>query len=105
LNDEGPPHHRASFDRIAAGSSDNSVMLPYPIWRKAFINDADEALAKSAYDSLSSEPYQPFVDKLDLKRFYATQVPKSYLNCTEDIALPPGAGCRRNSLAAAASGR
>ena len=54
---------------------------------------ADEALAKSAYDSLSPEPYQPFLDKLDLTRFYATQIPKSYLNCTEDIALPPGEWC------------
>ena len=54
------------------------------------MNDADEALAKSAYDSLSPEPYQPFLDKLPLDRFHASTIPKSYLNCTEDIALPPG---------------
>lgn len=90
LNDEVPPHYRALFDQIAAGSADGSVMLPYPIWREAFINDADETLARSSYESLSPEPYQPFRDKLDLARFYATQIPKSYLNCTEDTALPPG---------------
>ncbi len=69
LNDEIPPHYRALFDQLAAASRDGSVMLPYPIWREAFINDADEALANSSYASLSSEPYQPFVDKLDLARF------------------------------------
>ncbi|WP_441260375.1 alpha/beta fold hydrolase [Bradyrhizobium sp. 521_C7_N1_3] len=87
LNDEVPPHYRKMFADISAASLDRSVMLPYPIWREAFISDADEALARSAYETLSSEPYQPFLDKLDLERFYATQLPKSYLNCTEDIVM------------------
>jgi pimeloyl-ACP methyl ester carboxylesterase len=91
LNDEVPPHYRSLFDGLASASPDRSVMLPYPIWREAFINDADEALAKSSYETLSPEPYQPFVDKLDLSRFYETKIPKSYLNCTEDNALPQGA--------------
>ena len=91
LLDEVPPHYRTLFDELAAASSDGTVMLPYPIWREAFINDADEALAKSSYDSLSPEPYQPHCDKLDLERFYATEIPKSYLNGTEDNALPQGA--------------
>lgn len=90
LNDNVPPHYRALFEQIAAHSPDGGVMLPFPIWREAFINDADAALALSSYDSLSSEPYQPFVDKLDLKAFYALQTPRSYINCTEDTALPPG---------------
>jgi hypothetical protein len=77
----------ALFDRAVVTAPDyGTVMLPYPIWREAFINDADQA--KSSYDSLSPEPYQPHCDKLDLERFYATQIPKSYLNGTEDNALP-----------------
>jgi pimeloyl-ACP methyl ester carboxylesterase len=90
LNDEVPPHYRELFDGLAAKSGDNTVMLPWPIWREAFINDADEDLARSAYEQLSPEPYRGFTDKLDLGAFYGTQVPRSYLNCTEDIALPPG---------------
>ena len=65
-------------------------MLPWPIWREAYINDADEELARTAYEELSPEPYRCFTDKLDLGAFYASRVPRSYLNCTEDIALPPG---------------
>ncbi len=91
LNDETPPHFTAMFDALAAASPDRSVMLPYPIWREAFINDGDAELARSAYDSLSPEPYQPLCDKLDLQRFYAAQIPRSFLNCTEDHALPHGA--------------
>ena len=90
LNDEIPPHFRALFEKLAAGSADNTVMIPFPIWREAFINDADLQLAKWTHSQLSLEPYQPLVDKLDLKKFYSLPTPKSYINCTEDIALPPG---------------
>jgi hypothetical protein len=88
----GATRRRASFRfRESHGAADGTLMLPCPIWREAFINDADEVLAKSSYDSLSPEPYQPHCDKLDLVRFYATKIPKSYLNGTEDHALPQGA--------------
>jgi pimeloyl-ACP methyl ester carboxylesterase len=90
LLDETPPHYHDLFEKLAAASGDNTVMLPYDIWREAFINDADAELARAAYASLSSEPYRGFVDKLDLKKFYALTVPRSYLNCTEDTAMPPG---------------
>jgi pimeloyl-ACP methyl ester carboxylesterase len=90
LDDNVPPLFRGLFEQLAAASGDGSVMLPFPIWREAFINDADLATAQRAYEMLSPEPYQPFIDKLDLKRFYTLQTPRSYINCTEDIALPPG---------------
>lgn len=90
LNDATPPHYQALFQQIAGASGDNTVMLPFQIWREAFINDADLALAQQTYDTLSSEPFQPFVDKLDMKKFYTLTMPRSYINCTEDTALPPG---------------
>lgn len=74
----------------ARATPEGSVMMPFPIWRDAFVNDGDLATAQRTYDLLSSEPYQPFIDKLDLKKFYSLQTPRSYINCTEDIALPPG---------------
>jgi hypothetical protein len=56
LLDEVPPHTVALCSTNSPQlPSDGTVMLPYPIWREAFINDADEALAKSSYDSLSPE--------------------------------------------------
>ena len=92
LNDNVPPHYKALFDHIdGAEGRAAGVMLPFPIWREAFINDADLETAQKTYDMLSLEPYQPFLDKLDLKKFYSLQqVAKSYINCTEDTALPPG---------------
>lgn len=90
LLDEVPPHYRVLFEQLADESDDNTVTLPFAIWREAFIQDVDLATAKSTYELLSSEPLQPLADKLDLARFYALETPKSYLNATEDTALPPG---------------
>ena len=90
LLDEIPPEYVALFSRLAKQSVDNTVLPPFPVWREAFINDADLDLAKSSYAKLSPEPFQPFADKLDMKKFYSLEIPRSYLNCTEDIALPPG---------------
>ncbi|HXY24094.1 MAG TPA: alpha/beta hydrolase [Candidatus Acidoferrum sp.] len=88
--DESPPATAALFERMANESPDKSFLLPFPVWREAFINDGDLEAAKRTYALLSPEPLQPSKDKLDLKDFYSLDIPKSYINATEDIALPPG---------------
>ena len=96
LNDEEsirnnlPPDSQALLDKLARESDDNTITMPFEIWREAFLNDADLELAQFSYAQLSPEPYQPFIDKLDLKQFYSLSIPKSYLYCTEDTALPQG---------------
>lgn len=90
LIDEVPPATAASFAQMAKESPDNTVMLPFPIWRENFINDGDLEQAQRSYARLSPQPFQPVSDKLDLKKFYSLEIPRSYINCTEDIALPPG---------------
>ncbi len=90
VDDNVPPHYRSLFSGLAAASSDYTVMLPFPIWREAFINDADYDRAQSSYDLLSSEPYQPLIDKLDLKKFYGLTIPRTFLNGMEDSVLPAG---------------
>jgi len=90
LTDEVPPAGATLYDQLAAQSADHSFMIPFPIWRESFINDADMETAKWTYAQLSPEPYKPCKDKLDLKRFYALEIPRSYIHCTEDTALPPG---------------
>ena len=94
LNDETPPHYRQLFEQMAADSTDGGIMLPYNIWREAFINDGDEAMASSTYATLFPSPKRAFFDKLDLKKFYSlADIPRSYINFTEDTALPHGEWC------------
>ena len=89
LNDMVPPHYVGLFDSIAAQRGDGSVVLPFPIWREAFINDADLETAQRAYDVLNPHPVKTFADKISLKTNPADMtMGKSYINCTEDISLP-----------------
>ena len=89
LNDMVPPQYVALFDQIAAQRGDSTVVLPFPIWREAFINDADLATAQKAYDVLNPHPVRTFSDKITLKTNPADmQIAKSYVNCTEDTSLP-----------------
>ena len=93
LNDLVPPHYRGLFDEISAASGDNSVMLPFPIWREAFINDASLELAEEAFGKLNPHPYATFTDPIRLSRNPAEmEIAKSYVYCTEDTALPQSHG-------------
>ncbi len=89
LNDMVPPHYVQLFDDVSRQSGDNSVVLPFPVWREAFINDGSAEEAQSSYDRLNPHPYATFTDRISLKTNPAAMmIGKSYINCTEDTALP-----------------
>ncbi len=86
---DAPIPYVALFDQIAAQRGDGKVVLPFPIRREAFINDADLDTAQKAYNILNPHPLKTFSDKISLKANPADmQVAKSYVNCTEDTSLP-----------------
>lgn len=88
LNDMVPPHYTALFDAMAA-ANDGAVVLPFPVWREAFINDADLALAESTYARLNPQPYATFTDRIHLRQpLAALTLGKSYINCQQDTAMP-----------------
>ncbi|MEN9888346.1 MAG: hypothetical protein RL559_383 [Pseudomonadota bacterium] len=88
LVDLVPPVYVGLFDQIAA-QNQGAVVLPFPIWREGFINDADLALAQSAYAQLNPHPYKTFTDKAQMPGpMAALEVGKSYVNCVLDTALP-----------------
>jgi len=90
LNDMVPPHYVTMFDAVAAANQ-GAVMLPFEIWREAFINDADLALARASFEKLNPHPYRTFTDPIRLQRPLAElPVGKTYLNCRQDTALPHG---------------
>ncbi|WP_407154036.1 alpha/beta fold hydrolase [Bradyrhizobium sp. STM 3557] len=92
LVDMVPPDRVAILEALAAGRGDGSVVLPFQVWREAFINDADLETATRAYELLNLHPFRTFTEKISLRTNPAEMVlPKSYLVCTEDTALPHGA--------------
>jgi hypothetical protein len=89
LNDMLPPQYVDLFESIAIERGDDSVVLPFQIWRKAFINDADLDTAQRAFRVLNPHPTKTLRDKISLKvNLVEMPIAKSYVNCTEDISLP-----------------
>lgn len=88
LVDLVPDAHRRSFDAIAAANQ-NSLMLPFEVWREVFISDADIELARTSYACLNAQPYKTFTQGIALDTPLAQlQIAKSYLNCQQDVAMP-----------------
>jgi pimeloyl-ACP methyl ester carboxylesterase len=89
VNDMLPPQYVELFDSIAADRGDGAVVLPFSIWREAFMNDADLGTAQRAFGVLNPHPIRTLQDKISLKVDPADMpVAKSYINCTEDVSLP-----------------
>jgi len=88
--DELPAEYVALFNGLARTSSDNTMLIPWEVWRDNFMQDAPAREAHSIWEQLSPEPNQVNLDRLDLKRFYSLAIPKSFIYCRQDKALPPG---------------
>jgi hypothetical protein len=65
--DNLPSDYIALFNQLAAASADNTILLPWKIWRDCFIQDAPEAMARSIWAQLSPELNQV---NLDLARLF-----------------------------------
>ncbi|MFC5448832.1 alpha/beta fold hydrolase [Paenibacillus aestuarii] len=92
LADQFPPAMRQGFEQLRAASKDDTIMLPFPAFRDTFVNLAPLDLAQRLYNQVSPEPAKPLFEKLDLKRFYNLELPKSYVYFTDDNAVPQAEG-------------
>lgn len=87
-----PPHYDAMMQGIAGSGAYGSgaVKLPFPVWREVFMNDASLELAQETYEMTTPHPLATLTDPVELKIFPTLETPRSFLNCTDDIAMPPG---------------
>ncbi|RYE43138.1 MAG: alpha/beta fold hydrolase [Hyphomicrobiales bacterium] len=88
--DNTPPFFGPALTANCEERGDGTVMLPFEVWRDGFINDADIELATETYGHLRPQPFRTFTEPIDLKTFYTLEIPKSYINCTEDNGLLQG---------------
>ena len=91
VNDNLAPEQTALFAQSASASPDNTVECPWEVFRDLFIQDAPVEDARSVWERLVPQPFQPWAAKLDLAEFYRAGLPKSYIAVAEDRALPEGA--------------
>lgn len=88
--DEVPEAVREGFQQLRKSSKDDTIMLPFPLFRENFANLGSLELVHCIYNGVSPEPGKPLFEKLDLKKFYALDIPKSYVYLMEDSVLPHG---------------
>lgn len=90
LVDEIPPMLVEALKSSAAERGDNTVVLPFPVWRDMFINDGDLELAKDTYQRLRPQPWRAFTDPADTSSWNRITAPFSYLNSYEDNDITQG---------------
>ena len=90
VNDNLPPEQTALFASAALASPDNTVECPWEVFRDLFIQDARTEDARSVWERLVPQPFQPWDAKLDLAEFYRAGLPTSYIAVADDLALPEG---------------
>ncbi|MCU1694921.1 MAG: Salicylate esterase [Mycobacterium sp.] len=79
-----------SLTQMAAESTDNTFTIPFDMWRDVFINDGDPDLVQRAYDQLSSEPFGPWAEPLNMTKFHSLQTPRTFLVGAADLVMPAG---------------
>jgi len=92
LVDAFPTQMRQGFEQLRATSKDDTIMLPFPLFRDSFVNTATFEEAKRMYVDVTPEPAKPLFEKLNLKAFYELPTPKSYVYFYQDNAWPQGDG-------------
>ena len=83
-----PAPYRELFTSMAADSPNNTVEVPFEQWRDSFINDADDATAKSAFAQLVPEAFSYLAEPVNFTTFHTLTIPKSYILPREDVVLP-----------------
>jgi pimeloyl-ACP methyl ester carboxylesterase len=88
--DRLPAEQVTEYDARARESADNTVRCRWEVFRDFFMQDAGADEAREVWSRLAPQPYATWTDKLELDRFYALEVPRTYIACRDDLALDPG---------------
>ncbi len=87
-----PPVHQRMFDAVIRKAGEHGRwLLPFNLFRECFINTADLATAKMVYAKLRAVCIKPQLEEIAMREFLRLTIPRSFINFTDDKALPPGA--------------
>ena len=77
--------------RGLAASGRGAVQYPAVIEHARWMSDLPpgDPRVVAALTRLTPQPFQPWVDRVDMRRFYAMAVPRTYVRCLRDAAIPP----------------
>ncbi|MBI1960068.1 MAG: alpha/beta fold hydrolase [Candidatus Rokubacteria bacterium] len=76
---------------MVAGRGDGTFLYPAETAWARWMGDLsrDHPRALRALSLLTPQAIRPFVEPVDLRVFYAMRVPRTYIRCLADVAVPP----------------
>jgi pimeloyl-ACP methyl ester carboxylesterase len=85
-----PPHYVDMMLELKKTNQDGNWLLDLNVFREVFASTASHHFATSVFENLNPAPLGLQFEKIDGPALDALDVPKSYVNLSEDIALPHG---------------
>ena len=82
---------RALVEGMAAGRGDGTFLYPAEIAWARWMGDLprDHPGVARALALLTPQAARPFFERIDMRVFYSMGVPRSYIRCLGDVAIPP----------------
>jgi pimeloyl-ACP methyl ester carboxylesterase len=86
-----PPAAQARMRALAEASGDGTCRYPPDEAWARWMNDLprEDPVVEAALARLTPQPLAPLTERLDLRRFYRMAVPRTYVRCLRDAAVPP----------------
>lgn len=80
---------RALLRGLAAAGG--AIQYPAAIEHARWMGDLapGDPRAVAALARLTPQPFRPWTERVDMRRFYAMRVPRTYVRCLRDAAIPP----------------
>jgi pimeloyl-ACP methyl ester carboxylesterase len=77
--------------RGLARAGGGAVQYPAALEHARWMNDlpAGDPRVVNALVRLTPQPFRPWTERVNLDRFYAMRVPRTYIRCLGDVAVPP----------------
>jgi pimeloyl-ACP methyl ester carboxylesterase len=85
------PAAQAMIRGLAQASRNLTFRFPAEMAWARWMNDIPRThpAAEEAFARLTPQPLRPLVERVDLKRFYAMPLPRTYIRCLKDVAVTP----------------
>jgi pimeloyl-ACP methyl ester carboxylesterase len=85
------PPVRAMIRGLTQARGNGTFAYPAEMAWARWMNDLprDHPAVQAALARLTPQPLRPFVESVHLKCFYAMRVPRTYIRCLKDLAVPP----------------
>jgi pimeloyl-ACP methyl ester carboxylesterase len=80
---------RAALRGLAAGRGRATVQHPAETAWARWMGDLARPAAARALGLITPQALRPYFEPVDLRRFYAMTVPRTYIRCLRDAAVPP----------------